>query len=163
MLRAQGATVVDPVAIPRANDDDKAGMTVLLYQFTHDINAYLATRTGLTVHSLAALIAFDDAHAAEEMPRFGQKLFLEAEAEGSLTDKAHRDALAKLRRLAGRCPQTEYIRRGCGLVAACVAVAFADRYRNAVFRHARGIALNLALSLVSIALTACPISPTPRT
>lgn len=101
VLRAQGATVVDPVAIPHVHAYDDAEMTVLLYQFKHGINAYLATRTGLAVHSLADLIAFNQAHAAVEMPWFGQELFAEAEAKGPLTDAAYREALAKLRRLAG--------------------------------------------------------------
>lgn len=101
VLRAQGATVIDSVTIPHANDYGKAEMTVLLYQFKHGINAYLATRKGLAVHSLADLIAFDKTHAAEEMPWFGQEVFEQAEAKGPLTDKAYRDALAKLQKLAG--------------------------------------------------------------
>lgn len=101
VLRAHGAIVVDPVKIPHVNDYGKAEATVLRYEFKHDINAYLATRTGLKVHTLADLIAFDKAHAAEEMPWFGQETFIKAEAEGPLTDKAYTDALAKLRKLAG--------------------------------------------------------------
>jgi amidase len=100
-LRAQGATVVDPVAIPHINDYGDAEMTVLLYEFKHGINAYLATRKGLEVHSLKDLITFDDAHAAEEMPWFGQELFIEAQAKGPLTDAAYHEALAKLHTLAG--------------------------------------------------------------
>lgn len=99
--RAHGATIVDPVKIPHVDDYGKAEMTVLLYQFKHGINAYLAARKGLKVHSLADLIAFDNAHAAQEMPWFGQELFTQAEAKGPLTDKTYRDALAKLQRLAG--------------------------------------------------------------
>jgi amidase len=101
VLRAQGATVVDNVKIPHVNDYGHAESTVLLYEFKHGVNAYLATRKGLKVHSLADLIAFDNTHAAEEMPWFGQELFNEAEAKGPLTDKAYRDALAKLKKLAG--------------------------------------------------------------
>jgi amidase len=101
VLRSHGATVVDPVEIPHLHDYGKAEMTVLLYEFKHGINAYLASRTGLAVHSLADLIAWDKAHPAEEMPWFGQELFIEAEAKGSLGDEAYRDALAKLRKLAG--------------------------------------------------------------
>lgn len=101
VLRAQGATVIDHVKIPHVEDYGKAESTVLLYQFKHGINAYLATRHGLAVHSLADLIAFDKAHAAEEMPWFGQELFTEAEAKGPLTDKAYKDALKKLQTLAG--------------------------------------------------------------
>lgn len=101
VLKAQGATIVDPVEIPHADKYGDDEMTVLLYQFKHDINAYLVTRKGLAVHSLADLIAFDKAHAADEMPWFGQELFEQAEAKGPLTDKAYVDALARLRRLAG--------------------------------------------------------------
>ena len=100
-LRAHGAIVVDDVKIPHLHEYGSAEMTVLLYQFKHDINAYLATRKGLAVHSLADLIAFDKAHAAQEMPWFGQELFTEAEAKGPLTDKAYLDALRKARTLAG--------------------------------------------------------------
>jgi amidase len=100
-LRAHGATVVDHVKIPHVNDYGHAETTVLLYEFKQGVSTYLATRTGLKVHSLADLIAFDKAHAAEEMPWFGQELFVEAEAKGPLTDKAYRDALAKLKKLAG--------------------------------------------------------------
>ncbi|HEX5354548.1 MAG TPA: amidase, partial [Rhodanobacteraceae bacterium] len=91
----------DQVEIPHLHDYGKAENTVLLYQFKPDINAYLATRKGLKVHTLADLIAFDNAHAAEEMPWFGQELFTESEAKGPLTDKAYKDALAKLQHLAG--------------------------------------------------------------
>jgi amidase len=101
LMKAQGAVIVDPVKLPHLNELGDAESTVLSYDFKHDINAYLATRTGLAVHSLADLIAFDKAHAAEEMPWFGQELFEQAEARGPLTDKAYLDALAKAKRLSG--------------------------------------------------------------
>ncbi|TAM98879.1 MAG: amidase, partial [Rhodanobacteraceae bacterium] len=101
VLRAHGAVIVDRIKIPHVDDYGKAESTVLLYEFKHGVNAYLATRKGLKVHSLADLIAFDKTHAPEEMPWFGQELFTQAEAKGPLTDKAYRDALAKLQRLAG--------------------------------------------------------------
>ena len=100
-MKAQGAIIVDPVQVPHINELGDAENTVLQYDFKHDINAYLATRTGLKVHTLADLIAFDDAHAAEEMPWFGQEIFEQAEARGPLTDPAYRDALAKAKRLSG--------------------------------------------------------------
>jgi amidase len=100
-MRAAGATVIDPVKLPHADDYGKAEMTVLLYEFKNDLNAYLATRKGLKVHSLADLIAFDRTHAEQEMPWFGQDLFLKAEAKGPLTDSAYLEAKAKAHRLAG--------------------------------------------------------------
>ncbi|MGH8283945.1 MAG: amidase [Gammaproteobacteria bacterium] len=101
VLRAKGAVVIDPVKIPHLSDYGKDEMTVLLYEFKHYLNAYLATRKGLAVHNLAELIAYDKTHAAQEMPWFGQDLFLQAEAKGPLTDKAYLVARAKARRLAG--------------------------------------------------------------
>ncbi len=52
------------------------------------------------VKSLAEAIAFNEQHAAEEMPYFGQELFRKAEAKGPLTDKEYLDALAKCRELS---------------------------------------------------------------
>ncbi len=101
VLRKQGATVVDPVKLPHQGDYGAAEFTVLLYEFKHDINAYLATRKGLDVHSLADLIAWNKAHADEEMPWFGQDLFIKAQARGPLTDTKYTDALAKAKKLSG--------------------------------------------------------------
>jgi amidase len=100
-MKAQGAIIVDPVTLPHLTELNDAENTVLLYDFKHDINAYLATRPGLRVKTLADLIAFDNAHAAEEMPWFGQDLFEQAEAKGPLNDQAYLDALAKAKQLAG--------------------------------------------------------------
>ncbi|MBD8880639.1 amidase [Rhodanobacter sp. 7MK24] len=100
-MKAQGAIIVDPVQLPHINELGDAESIVMQYDFKHDINAYLATRTGLKVHTLADLIAFDNAHAAEEMPWFGQELFEQAQAHGPLTDQAYRDALTKAKQLSG--------------------------------------------------------------
>jgi amidase len=101
-LRAAGAEIVDPADIPTATAIRDDGPEVLLYEFKADLNAYLATRRGVPVRSLAELIAFNEAHAAEEMPFFGQELLLQAEAKGPLTDPAYLAALERSRRLAGR-------------------------------------------------------------
>ncbi|HET6631963.1 MAG TPA: amidase [Rhodanobacteraceae bacterium] len=100
-LKSAGATIVDPVKVPHLDDYGKAEMTVLLYDFKHDLNAYLATRKGLAVHSLAELIDWNKAHAAQEMPWFGQDLFVKAQAKGPLSDAEYTKALAKAKRLSG--------------------------------------------------------------
>jgi amidase len=51
------------------------------------------------VKSLADAIAFNEAHRAEELTRFGQETFLTAEARGALTDPAYLEALATCRQL----------------------------------------------------------------
>jgi amidase len=100
-MKAQGAIIVDPVTLPHLSELNTPESLVLRYDLKHDLNAYLATRTGLKVHTLADLIAFNQREAAREMPWFGQQLFEQAQAEGPLTDKAYLDALAKAKQLAG--------------------------------------------------------------
>jgi amidase len=55
---------------------------VLLFDFKVDLKSYLQTRTGVPLAhgDLAAAIAFNIAHAAQEMPFFGQELFELAQA-----------------------------------------------------------------------------------
>jgi len=100
VLRAEGATVV-PVTLQHFKDYGKPEMIVLLYEFKHDLNAYLATRQGIKVKTMDDVIAFDRAHAAEEMPWFDQELMLQSTAEGPLTDKAYVTALADEKRFTG--------------------------------------------------------------
>ncbi len=100
-MKAQGAIIVDPVNLPHVKELGDAESSVLLYDFKHDINSYLATRNGVAVHTLADLIAFDQTHAAEEMPWFGQELFEQAQTMGPLTEQAYLDALAKAKRWSG--------------------------------------------------------------
>lgn len=100
-MKAQGAIIVDPVTLPHLNELGDAEMTVMLYDFKHDLNAYLADRKGLQVKTLADLIDFDQREATREMPWFGQDLFEQAQAKGPLTDKAYVDALTKAKQLSG--------------------------------------------------------------
>jgi len=100
-LRRAGATVVNPVSLPHLGEYGKDEMTVLLHEFKHDLNAYLATRRNLPVHSLAELIEWNKAHADEEMPWFGQELFLAAQATGKDGDEAYAKALERAKRLSG--------------------------------------------------------------
>ncbi len=90
LLKARGATLVEvDLKTPYAD----AEQTVLLYEFKAGLDAYLAARGG-AVKDLAGLIAYDQAHRAQEMPFFGQELFHQAEAKGPLTDAAYAQALA---------------------------------------------------------------------
>ena len=101
LMKAQGAIIIDPVAVPHLADLGGPEMTVLLYDFKHDINAYLATRPQLKVKNLADLIAFNQREATREMPWFAQELFEHAQAKGPLTDKAYTEALTKAKQLSG--------------------------------------------------------------
>jgi amidase len=101
-LQAAGATLVDPAELPTINDllSDDSEIIVLIYEFKRDLNAYLATRTGVPVHTLADAIAFDSAHASQELQYFGQEYFELAQAD-TFTDQQYQDALVRGHRLAG--------------------------------------------------------------
>ncbi|HEU5198626.1 MAG TPA: amidase [Ktedonobacterales bacterium] len=81
-MKKAGATIVDPADLPDvqtiASSPDE--LTVLLFEFKQDLNKYLAARGDPTIHTLQDLIDFNNAHANEEMPFFGQELFLLAQA-----------------------------------------------------------------------------------
>jgi amidase len=102
VLRAQGAIIVDPVQLPNADKLSADEMTALLYEFKDGLNRNLAARTGTSPRSLAELIAWNKAHAAQEMPWFGQDVMLDAQAKGPLTDAAYVQARERAQRLAGR-------------------------------------------------------------
>ena len=111
ILRAQGATVIDPVSIStkEAIDNnfrtkgqyDNDGEIVQETEFKATIESYLATRVGPGPKNLQDLIDFNNQHAPEEMLYFGQDVFTASEARGALTDKVYLDALARATRLAG--------------------------------------------------------------
>jgi amidase len=73
----------------------------LLYEFKADLDFYLESLgPGAPVHSLADVIAFNEAHRDREMPYFGQEIFLLAEEKGPLTDQEYLDALDNNHRLS---------------------------------------------------------------
>ena len=64
-----------------------AEMVVLQTELKATLAAYFATRgDAIKLRSLADAIAFDAAHANREMPQFGQELFEQAQARGTVTD-----------------------------------------------------------------------------
>ena len=76
-LRAAGATVIDLDAAGFKFPEAEGEFLVLCYEFRDDLRAYLSTRAGVPMagKSLADLIEFNKAHAAGEMPFFGQEIF----------------------------------------------------------------------------------------
>jgi amidase len=99
-LRELGAEVIDPVAIATDGKWGETEFEVLLYEFKHDLNAYLASLgPHAPVCSLAEIIEFNREHADETMPHFGQELMELAQAKGPLTDDAYIDALSANHRL----------------------------------------------------------------
>jgi len=98
-LRRAGAVVV-PVAMPNQSAWDEAERTVLLYEFKAGLQRYFATYKA-PLRSLAALIAFNQAHAKQELGLFGQQLLQEADATAGLADPVYIRARSDARRLAG--------------------------------------------------------------
>ena len=95
-----GATMVDEV------NSGVAEFTVLLFDFKVDLKKYLHDRTGVPLAhgDLAAAIAFNTAHAAQEMPFFGQEIFELAQAVDTsdpATIAAYNDAVARDRFIGG--------------------------------------------------------------
>ncbi|MEU4745721.1 amidase family protein [Actinosynnema sp. NPDC023658] len=88
VLRRGGVTVVE-VDLPYQDLIATAGLRALLTEFRHDLEAYLATRTGVP-RTLRALIEFNEADPVE-LSRFGQDLFFEAEKAPSITDPTYLD------------------------------------------------------------------------
>ncbi len=96
-LEAAGATIVDKLAFERKEDLGSAAYDVLLYEFRHDLDAYLAglpNRDDLPATTLEELIAFNEAHADAEMPYFDQEIFVKSQAKGPLTEAAYTEALS---------------------------------------------------------------------
>ncbi len=107
-LRDAGCVIVDPAPMPSdLRAASEAELTVLQFEFKAGLNAYLATRRDVALDregfplSLAGLIAFNEAHAREELAVFGQDLLLASETCGPLSDPTYLAALEKIRRLSG--------------------------------------------------------------
>jgi amidase len=100
-MQSAGATVVDGITLPAIEEinSGEAEITVLLFEFKADLNAYLATRTAGSPQTLAELIAFNDANADTELRFFGQELFLLSEDTTGLDDPMYLEALETARRI----------------------------------------------------------------
>ena len=94
VLKENGAILIDPVIMDTLEKFGNTENTVLMYELKADMEAYLKHRGPNTkMKTLKDLIEFNKSHVKEEMPYFGQELFLEAEEKGPLTDKAYLNAL----------------------------------------------------------------------
>jgi amidase len=101
VLKAQGAVLVDPAEIETRGKFDESESTVFMYELKADLNAYLA-KLGprAPVHTLQEIIEFNEKNREQEMPYFGQDLFLKSQLKGPLTSQEYLDALKKNHQLA---------------------------------------------------------------
>jgi len=98
VIKGAGAELVDPVELS-TNAYDDPEFEVLLFEFKTDLNAYLAARGG-AVKDFESLIAFNEAHATQELAYFGQQILLQAKSKGPLTEPAYLKVLETCRRLS---------------------------------------------------------------
>jgi amidase len=97
LLKAEGATVIDPVELGMTGVGD-AELEVLLYELKAGLNEYLASLgPSARVRTLADIVAFNEKNREREMPLFGQELFERAEKKQGLSDPKYKKALAKCR------------------------------------------------------------------
>ncbi len=100
VLKRGGATLVE-VKRPETPGLGAAEQVVLYTELKADLNAYLATTpAAVRTRTLDAVIAFNSANGAQEMPYFAQETFVEAAATRGLSDPVYRAALTKSRTLA---------------------------------------------------------------
>jgi amidase len=94
-MRDAGAVIVDPADIPTV-DQLSFGpqeFNILLYEFKRDLNAYLATRSGIPARTLADVIAFNETHPEERLNIFDQQL-LHISQDDAVSDQVYQDSLA---------------------------------------------------------------------
>lgn len=99
-LKNQGAEIVEEVKFENARNWGAPSYEVLLYEFKADLNRYLAMHPAAPVKNLEEIIAFNEAHAGQEMPWFAQDIFKAAQAKGDLTTKEYLAALADAKRFS---------------------------------------------------------------
>ncbi|MFN3792975.1 amidase [Massilia sp.] len=94
VLAAQGATLVD-VKLPNADKYNESELQVLLYEFAPGLEAWLKNYAPhAPVKNMADVIAFNEKHAAREMPYFKQEHLVAAQAKPGLDAREYREALA---------------------------------------------------------------------
>ena len=98
-LRAAGAEMVDQVSLTWPDGFWGDTYSVLLHEFRHTLNAYLADLPDaeLSRLDLAALIAFNQENVERQMPWFGQEHFERAEATDGIDSDPYLAALARIR------------------------------------------------------------------
>ncbi|WP_211841565.1 amidase family protein [Rudaeicoccus suwonensis] len=96
LLSEAGATIVDNADLP-AELGWQDELLVMLAEFRAGLADYLRTRSGDGPRTLADIVQFNKAHAAEELPHFGQSLLEEALVAPDLNDRRYLDALERCR------------------------------------------------------------------
>ncbi len=98
-MKEAGATIIDPTNLEPAKELKDAPFAVLLYDFKHDMNIYLAKYSNNPkVKTLKDLIEFNEKNKEKVMPYFSQEIMVMAEEKGPITDKEYIEALENCRK-----------------------------------------------------------------
>jgi len=94
-MRSGGAEIIEDVEWQAPERFFEQTYDVLLYEFKHNLNAYLSGLPDpeLASMTLADLIEFNRRHAETEMLWFGQEIFEEAQAKGPISEEAYQETL----------------------------------------------------------------------
>lgn len=96
ILQEKGAQVIENLKFEKQEEWNKQEWQILISEFKADLNAYLETRPGLKVQSLADLIEFNKREAETELKWFGQEIFEESQQTTGLEDPTYLEALDKV-------------------------------------------------------------------
>jgi len=100
-LREIGAEIIDPVEIKTLDELRDPEFQVLLYDFKHDLNEYIAKYGPInSLKNINDIIRFNNENQEKVMPHFKQELFIMANEKGSLTDDEYKEALEKCHNLS---------------------------------------------------------------
>jgi amidase len=99
VLKDNGAEVVENLKFEKREEWGTAEWQVLISEFKAGLNAYLKTRKGLKVQTLADLIEFNKNNADTELKWFGQEIFETAEKTTGLEDPVYLEALKNSKKL----------------------------------------------------------------
>ncbi|RXJ74400.1 amidase [Veronia nyctiphanis] len=95
-LEAQGAVLVRGIAMPQEEALGQAEFEVLLHEFKHDLNAYLATTPdAVKVKTIDQLVEFNKSNPST-IELFKQELIEMSASKGDLKEKAYVDAQATI-------------------------------------------------------------------
>src|SRR5215469_2104734 len=100
LLTEQGAVIVDPVTLAKAEEINKPAFVALGCEFKDDLSAYLAALDGEHPKSLGELIEFNTRNADRVLAHFGQEIFVQAEATSGRSDPTWQPARDEARALA---------------------------------------------------------------
>lgn len=100
LLAERGAVVIDQVKLARRDEINRPEFAALNCEFKDDLNAYLAGLGGDHPMSLSELIEFNNKNERRVLARFGQEIFVQAEATSGRGDPNWRSARDEARNLA---------------------------------------------------------------